>query len=83
MKIFSALSAAALLLTAGCATVDGDGWRPLFNGSDLTEFTVEDGNATYEVKDGVITGTTAIPSPNTFLATRAVYADFELEFEVK
>ncbi|VGO14681.1 hypothetical protein PDESU_03248 [Pontiella desulfatans] len=60
-----------------------EGWKPLFNGKDLSEFTVEDGQATYEVKDGVITGHTAVPSPNTFLATKAQYGDFELEFEVK
>ncbi len=60
-----------------------DGWKPLFNGKDLSEFIVEDGKATYELKDGVITGHTVIPSPNTFLATKARYGDFELEFEVK
>ena len=41
----------------------GEEWKPLFNGKDLSEFTVEDGTATYVVKDGVITGTTAVPSP--------------------
>lgn len=56
-------------------------WKPLFNGTDLSEFTVEDGIATYEVKAGVITGTTAVPSPNTFLATKAEYGNFELEFD--
>lgn len=57
-------------------------WKPVFNGTDLSEFTIEDGNATYAVKDGIITGATAVPSPNTFLATKAQYADFELEFDV-
>jgi hypothetical protein len=76
-----ALATAAL---AGCTAADNStDWKPLFNGTDLSGFVIEDGNATFEVKDGVITGTTATPSPNTFLATRAVYADFELEFEVK
>ena len=60
-----------------------DGWKPLFNGKDLSEFTIEDGKATYQVEEGVITGTTAVPSPNTFLATRATYGDFELVFDVK
>ena len=60
-----------------------DGWKPLFNGKDLSEFTIEDGTATYQVEEGVITGTTAVPSPNTFLATRATYGDFELVFDVK
>jgi len=60
-----------------------DGWKPLFNGKDLNAFTIEDGKATYEVKKGVITGRTIFPSPNTFLATKAQFADFELEFDVK
>jgi hypothetical protein len=60
-----------------------EGWKPLFNGKDLSDFMVEDGKATYEVEDGVITGTTAVPSPNTFLATKATYGDFELVFDVK
>ena len=60
-----------------------DGWRPLFNGKDLSDFTVENGKATYEVVDGVITGHTAVPSPNTFLSTKKTYRDFELVFEVK
>jgi hypothetical protein len=57
-------------------------WKPLFNGIDLSEFTIEDGKATFEVSNGIITGTTAVPSPNTFLATQAEYGDFELEFDV-
>jgi hypothetical protein len=73
---------------AATATMAGeyqaaDGWKPLFNGTDLKDFTIEDGKATYEVNDGVITGHTAVPSPNTFLATKQQYGDFELEFEVK
>jgi hypothetical protein len=83
MKLLAIVSVAAVVLTGGCTTSKEEGWQPLYNGTDLSEFTVEDGSAVYEVKDGVITGTTAVPSPNTFLATKAVYADFELEFEVK
>jgi hypothetical protein len=60
-----------------------DGWQPLFNGIDLSDFEVEDGKATYEVNDGVITGHTAVPSPNTFLSTKKAYGDFELVFETK
>lgn len=84
MKLLTALLATLLLAAAGCKTANTDaGWKPLFNGRDLTDFTVEDGNATYTVKDGIITGTTAVPSPNTFLATKAAYGDFELEFDVR
>jgi hypothetical protein len=82
MKLRTALLGTLLIATAGCTTPGNDGWKPLFNGTDLSEFEVEDGVATYTVKDGVITGTTAVPSPNTFLATKASYGDFELEFDV-
>lgn len=85
MKMFIPLLTA---LTIGTATYAetysaAEGWKPLFNGKDLSEFTVEDGQATYDVKDGIITGTTKVPSPNTFLATKAAYGDFELVFDVK
>ncbi len=83
MKLYLSLIALASLTIVGCKSTTDDGWQPLFNGTDLSEFNIEDGKATYEVKDGVITGHTVIPSPNTFLATKAVYGDFELEFEVK
>lgn len=79
MKIGMMVLSAALVITAQAS----DDWKPLFNGTDLSEFTVEDGKAGYTVKDGVITGMTAVPSPNTFLATKKAYGDFELEFEVK
>jgi hypothetical protein len=83
MRKPSVLIALCILAAAGCTTTGSNEWKPLFNGKDLSAFIVEDGNASYTVEDGVITGTTAVPSPNTFLATKAVYSDFELEFEVK
>lgn len=83
MKLLNILLATTLLAMVGCKTTANDGWKPLFNGTDLSEFDIEDGTADYEVKDGVITGHTKLGSPNTFLATKAVYGDFELEFEVK
>jgi len=58
-------------------------WQPLFNGEDLSDFKIVQGTASYEVNDGIITGRTALGSPNTFLATKKVYGDFELKFEVK
>ena len=85
MKKTLILLATAALTTGAFAKnyPASEGWKPLFNGKDLSDFIVEDGNATFELKDGIITGTTAIPSPNTFLATKAEYGDFELVFDVK
>jgi hypothetical protein len=85
MKIILALLVATTLSTLTFAKTykASEGWEPLFNGKDLSDFIVEDGTATYQAEDGVITGTTAVPSPNTFLATKASYGDFELVFDVK
>jgi type 1 glutamine amidotransferase len=63
---------------------DAVGWRPLFNGKDLTGWEQVNGSASYEVlrDSGELVGTTAKGSPNSFLSTTDVYADFELRFEV-
>jgi hypothetical protein len=41
------------------------------------------GKARYEIKDGVITGTSTLDTPNSFMATEKEYGDFELEYEFK
>jgi hypothetical protein len=58
-------------------------WVSLFNGKDLAGWEQKNGLAKYEVRDGIIVGTSAPNSPNSFLCTTRDYADFELEFEVK
>lgn len=58
-----------------------EGWTALFNGKDIDGWVVKSGFCPYEVKDGVITGTTAKGSGNTFLTTPNEYGDFELKFE--
>lgn len=71
-------------IPAGAAeeVAQNDGWVSLFNGKDLTGWRQINGVAKYEVEDGVIVGTTVTGSPNSFLCTEKLYADFELEFEV-
>ena len=59
-----------------------EGWATLFNGKDIDGWIVKSGYCTYEVKDGMITGTTAKGSGNTFLCTPNEYGDFELKFDV-
>lgn len=83
MKINTVLLALFTLGATIFANAASTDWTPLFNSTDLSDFTIEDGSATFELKEGVITGTTAVPSPNTFLATKATYSDFELTFDVK
>jgi hypothetical protein len=59
------------------------GWQSLFNGKDLTGWTQLNGKAKYEVKDGVIVGTSTVNTPNSFLTTEKNYGDFILEMDVK
>lgn len=60
-----------------------EAWTSLFNGKDLNGWKQLNGKAKYEVKDGVIVGTTVPDQPNSFLATEKIYDDFILELEFK
>jgi len=57
-------------------------WQRWFAADGLDGFRIVSGSATYRVEDGVLVGTTAEGSPNTFLVTKDPVRDFELEFEV-
>jgi hypothetical protein len=59
------------------------GWCNLFNGKDLKGWKQINGTAKYEVKDGMIIGTTTEGSPNSFLSTEETFQDFILELEFK
>lgn len=59
-----------------------ENWVKLFNGKDLTGWKQLGGNARYEVKDGMIVGTSTLNTPNSFLTTEKNYGDFILECEV-
>jgi hypothetical protein len=73
MRIF------VLTLLAPLAAAQGP--VPLFDGKSLDGWEVCNGFATYKVEDGVIVGTTAEGSPNSFLCTQKEYGDFVLELE--
>ncbi len=57
-------------------------WSPLFNGENLSNFEILNGNAEYIIEDDMIVGISKPNTPNTFLATKKKYGDFILEFEV-
>jgi hypothetical protein len=57
-------------------------WQTLFNGKDLTGWKQLNGRAKYEVRNGMIIGTTVPDEPNSFLATEKEYGDFVLELEL-
>ncbi len=62
--------------------IDGEGWKSIFNGKDLSGWSQKNGLATYAVEDGTVVGRTAKNSPNSFMCSERDYGDFELTFEV-
>src|SRR5262245_56745078 len=62
---------------------DKDGYIPLFDRKSLDNWVQRGGKAKYSVADGEIVGTAVPNTPNSFLCTKADYADFVLELEFK
>lgn len=83
-SLLTAVAVAALLL--GCQPAPPEppeeGMVPFFDGKTLDGLEIKNGKATYEVIDGMIVGTTAEGSPNSFLCPTREYGDFIMEFEV-
>ncbi|NNK76678.1 MAG: DUF1080 domain-containing protein, partial [Maribacter sp.] len=72
----------ALLLTS-CLTVSAqDNWEALFNGKDLSNFHQLNGDADFSIANQELIGTSKLGIPNSFLATKKIYGDFILEFDV-
>ncbi|MFH0759705.1 MAG: DUF1080 domain-containing protein [Bacteroidota bacterium] len=74
-----------LMMTAMAATValNAQDWVELFNGKNLKGWIRLDGTAEYRVENGEVIGTSRTGTSNTFLATKNVYGDFILEYEMK
>ncbi len=71
-----------ILLTFNVVSVAQDGWTNLFNGKDLTGWEQLNGEAKYEVVDGMIVGTTVVNTPNSFIRTKKNYSDFIFEVDL-
>lgn len=82
-KLVTGLVVVGWLTVAPFVSAGEQGWVSLFNGKDLEGWQQINGLAKYEAVDGTIVGTTAPNSPNSFLCTKKLYGDFELEFDVK
>lgn len=76
-------SIGTMLLLALAGMGHAESWQGLFNGRDFAGWRQVSGTATYQVRNGVIIGTTVVGSPNSFLATEKAYGDFILEMEIK
>ena len=58
-------------------------WTNLFDGKTFAGWKQLNGQAKYEIKNGVIIGTTVANTPNSFMTTEKTYGDFILELELK
>ncbi len=80
------LSTAFFLLTFllySVLTAQTDGWIDLLASEKLDDHWVKlNGEASYSLVDGMVTGQATYGTPNTFLATKKTYGDFILELEV-
>jgi hypothetical protein len=72
-----------LLLIATAVALNAQEWVDLFNGQNLEGWEKLDGSAKYRVENGEIIGVSKTKTPNTFLATKDIYGDFILEYEMK
>src|SRR3989337_4115673 len=76
------LLAAFMVLLRLDATAQKTGdWEYLFNGKDMTGWKELNGKHKWEVRDGMIVGTTVPGQRNGFLCTERVFGDFILEYE--
>lgn len=64
-------------------TINAQQWTSLFDGKTLKGWKQLGGAAKYEVKNGMIVGTTVSDTPNSFLTTEKNYGDFILELDLK
>lgn len=58
-------------------------WIYPLQSNDLSAFTLVNGSAEFRIEDQILIGTSALNSPNSFLALNDKYGDFILEFDVK
>ena len=58
-------------------------WELLFNEQNLNNWEVRNGTAEYSIEEKLLVGTAKVNTPNTFLCTKKMYADFILELELK
>ena len=75
----------ALLASCQSAYIDENGnvysdWYSMTS-NGLDDFEQKGGKAVYELSNGEVIGKTRPKTPNSFLCTKKIYSDFELEYE--
>lgn len=79
MKRFTLLLTSLTILLISSQQSFGQ-WKKLA-GKDLSGWEQLNGTAPFKLKKGVVTGTTVVNSPNSFICTKEKYGDFILEFD--
>lgn len=84
VHIASAVDSADLLLNTDAEPdLAAEGFADLFNGKDLSGWSVKGGKMLFEVNDGVIVGTCVQKQPNGFLCTDKTYGNFVFTAEFR
>ena len=90
MKIFRNLSYSCCFITLilylnSCSQEKKEEapWQELFENDSMNGWTIKGGNASYEIKNGDLIGTSTLNTPNSFLVSDKIYGDFILELEYK
>ena len=73
----------AVVATAFGNNATAGEWDSIFNGKDIKGWKKKGGDATYNVEDRRLVGTTKSNTPNTFLCPPKTYGKFELTFEAQ
>ncbi|MFO7670541.1 MAG: DUF1080 domain-containing protein [Bacteroidales bacterium] len=73
----------SMFLLVATYSVIAQEWVDLFNGKNLKGWEQLDGTAEFRVGNGMVIGTSKVGTPNSFMATKKVYGDFILEYEMK
>ncbi|MEM7107064.1 MAG: DUF1080 domain-containing protein [Bacteroidota bacterium] len=71
-----------ITLSFGLSTTFAQKWTPIFNGENLSGWSIKGGNAEFKVNERSIVGIATMNTPSTYLCTTKKYGDFILEFEV-
>lgn len=82
LKLLLSISIIFFFISGNAQNKKEGEWRKLFNDTDLSGWKILNGQADFEVEDGVIIGTSVYGEKSSFLTTNEEYGDFILELEL-
>ena len=71
-----------LILLTFSSVFSQDNWESLINNNNLNNWEIKQGSAKFVLENGVISATSILNTPSTYLGTKKQYDNFILEFEV-